>query len=580
MPAHIPHRTRAQESRAAIQRLYIAMRHLFIRGSYKPQGMSGEAIQEALMVLRPEIYGSIADPERVELDGLLYVFQRLPRGIEECRFIRLISREGFEHSNFDPIIPPRRRRNAYRIDEEEMYIEMTRGRSDIYDILTHLTFMYIEAEKIRVNATDHKGRKRREWEMLASVVQQEETGEEFSKEVAFTYLSTILGRTFNEVEQAYRRFSADQQVNSLFHITYWLGRLSMQEYDEEGDREISFSSALREKIGHHYYGELWAESIKKTLLQHDLLDRPLHIISANQHSVMNSFFAKAALYKQLHKEELEEYALELSLSENGTLRNTVTDYALRNGMLQVDDTSGTNISVQIFDTARIDPAMLPEEIQWDADYVEATKPVILVMDYAFGEQAYETMDELLRPYELENGENRRMPVRSISVMGKAGILEGCKGDIMVPTAHIFEGTADNYPIKNDLQVADFADSKLDVYAGPMITVMGTSLQNRDILQYFLRSSWRAAGLEMEGAHYQKAIQAASKIRQNINRDVILRYAYYASDNPLVTGHTLASGGLGADGVKPTYYITRVLLNRILSPQKVESKAPLELDRSQ
>lgn len=102
----------------------------------------------------------------------------------------------------------------------------------------------------------------------------------------------------------------------------------------------------------------------------------------------------------------------------------------------------------------------------------------------------------------------------------------------------------------------------------MITVMGTSLQNRDILQYFLDSSWKAAGLEMEGAHYQKAIQSASKIRQSIDRNVVLRYAYYASDNPLVTGHTLASGGLGADGVRPTYYITRVLLNRILNPQPI------------
>ena len=33
-------------------------------------------------------------------------------------------------------------------------------------------------------------------------------------------------------------------------------------------------------------------------------------------------------------------------------------------------------------------------------------------------------------------------------MGKAGILEGGKGDIMLPSAHVFEGTADNYPFKN------------------------------------------------------------------------------------------------------------------------------------
>jgi len=95
-------------------------------------------------------------------------------------------------------------------------------------------------------------------------------------------------------------------------------------------------------------------------------------------------------------------------------------------------------------------------------------------------------------------------------------------------------------------------------------VLGTSLQNKDILRYFLRSSWRAVGLEMEGAHYQKAIQAASKIRKNISENVTLRYAYYASDNPLLTGHTLASGSLGEEGVKPTYLITLKILNKIFS----------------
>ena len=72
--------------------------------------------------------------------------------------------------------------------------------------------------------------------------------------------------------------------------------------------------------------------------------------------------------------------------------------------------------------------------------------VLLVFDYAFGEQAYEVMDELLRPYYVE-GEENKMKVKSISIMGKAGILKGTKGDIMIPTSHIFEGTADNYPFE-------------------------------------------------------------------------------------------------------------------------------------
>jgi hypothetical protein len=184
------------------------------------------------------------------------------------------------------------------------------------------------------------------------------------------------------------------------------------------------------------------------------------------------------------------------------------------------------------------------------------------MDYAFGEQAYETMDELLKPYENEQSRTP-LNVQSISIMGKAGILEGKKGDIMVPTAHIFEGTADNYPFENGLKKEDFEGNDLLVCEGPMITVLGTSLQNRDILRFFLKSSWKAIGLEMEGAHYQKAIQSAAKIRKGIREDVCLRYAYYASDNPLISGSTLASGGLGVSGVKPTYLITLKLLNKIL-----------------
>ena len=152
---------------------------------------------------------------------------------------------------------------------------------------------------------------------------------------------------------------------------------------------------------------------------------------------------------------------------------------------------------------------------------------------------------------------------SVSIMGKAGILVGGKGDIMIPSSHIFEGTADNYPFNNKLIGADFKTDDIEVCDGAMITVLGTSLQNREILKFFHESTWDVIGLEMEGAHYQKAIQAASKIRKSIREDVEVRYAYYASDNPLETGSTLASGGLGTTGVKPTYLITENILKQIL-----------------
>jgi hypothetical protein len=83
----------------------------------------------------------------------------------------------------------------------------------------------------------------------------------------------------------------------------------------------------------------------------------------------------------------------------------------------------------------------------------------------------------------------------------------------------------------------------------------------------MNTFWKAIGLEMEGAHYQKAIQVASKIRHHISPDLFVMYAYYASDNPLETGSTLSSGGLGLTGVKPTYMITYGILKKILTSSK-------------
>ena len=192
---------------------------------------------------------------------------------------------------------------------------------------------------------------------------------------------------------------------------------------------------------------------------------------------------------------------------------------------------------------------------------KGSNPVIVVMDYAFGEQAYEIMDELLKPYK-DGKSATHLDVVSISIMGKAGILEGGKGDIMIPTAHVFEGTADNYPFKNELSKEDLEGFGVTSFDGTMVTVLGTSLQNKDLLRFFHHSTWNVIGLEMEGAHYQKAIQSASKIRGNISENVKVRYAYYASDNPLETGATLASGGLGMTGVIPTYAITQRILEQI------------------
>jgi hypothetical protein len=275
---------------------------------------------------------------------------------------------------------------------------------------------------------------------------------------------------------------------------------------------------------------------------------------------MNSIFATHVL-KTKFKDKSDFFIYE-ELSRQGAndVRDKVEDFAKLNGMISIPDTSGTNIDVQIFDTSKIDW----EKSSFPTAKITNQHPVIIVMDYAFGEQAYETIDELLKPYQETKSKKTFLNVESVSIMGKAGILQGGKGDIMIPNAHINEGTADNYYFENQLTAEMLKGNDIEVFAGPMVTVLGTSLQNKDLLKFFHESTWGVIGLEMEGAYYQKAIQSASKIRKSINPDVKVRYAYYASDNPLETGSTLASGGLGTTGVKPTYLITIKILEQIFN----------------
>lgn len=553
-------RTRAQQSSNAIERLYITMRHLFSRGFYKPMGISGETLRNSLLMLRPEIYGTIAE-EKVELNGLVYVIERLPEGIEECQFINLTSDEGYSEAHFKPIVPVKRRRNCFRIDKDQMNIEVTRGRSEIYDILTHLTFLFIESHKIADKVVISDGKKRiREWLKLEEIVIHNRKISEKERDILLAHVARILGRTFKETQKVHKELSLRSNKDRFFQVIYWLGHLAIKETQENLKRTISFSPVLRERIGHHIYGEIWAHRIKEVLEDNGLLERPIHIISANMHSVMNSIYAPALLPDLVkNNNPMSLYEL-LSDDNNEDIRKQVKEYASEKGLIYLKDTSGTNINVQVIDTEKIDIDKTNYAFNMSID--DGNKPIIVVMDYAFGEQAYETMDELLKPYVCKNGRKTHLNIDSVSIMGKAGILDGGKGDIMIPSAHIFEGTADNYPFKNQLKKKMFDGCGVNAYSGTMVTVLGTSLQNKDILKFFHDSTWKVTGLEMEGAHYQKAIQSASRIRGNVKKDIKVRYAYYASDNPLKTGSTLASGGLGTSGVKPTYLITQKILEQI------------------
>jgi len=556
--------TKSQKGRLAIRTFKITADALAMRGSYKPGGRSGQTLEAALREISPEIYGTMNDPRSIEIAGLEYVLDRLPKGIEETTRIVLTAQEDLHDTAFEKIEPLKRRRISYRMSEQEICFVITRGLSEVYDVLTHLTFLYIEARKIHAQMRDNTGELTPMWKELEFNLENRDTLDNRQLDQAVWNLGILLGRTYQETKHTFESLEKSRiekgSNNGLFHIIYKLGK-AVEAGLQSKDKEllVYFTPSFRDMIAHQQVSRDWAKTVKQTLQELGLLERPIHVISANMHSVKNLLFAYAFLEKK--KPSSKSSDLYEFIKEHRADADRLNDYAAKHGMVSRRDTSGANIDFQIFDMAKVRNVPLHPDLKIDLKRVASEKPVILVMDYAFGTQAFEVMDELLAPIDPE----MTKPVKnilSISIMGKAGILPGQKGDIMLATAHVMEGSSHNYLVNNDLSRSDF-DGSIDIYEGPIVTVLGTSLQNRDVLEKFQQTSWKAIGLEMEGGHYQRAINAAI-IKGHIGRDIKTRYAYYASDNPLKSGQTLASGGMGDEGIRPTYMITRVIVEKILN----------------
>ena len=555
--------TKSQKARVAIRSFKTVVDALGLRGHYRPSDRFGQSLAESLLNLSPEIYGSMTDSRVVELKGLEYVIERLPRGIEKCNRIILTEESRFEGTQFEQIVPPRRRRTSYRVGEREMCFVITRGLSEIYDILTHLTFLDIEARKIAARLRDESGNQTVEWTELEKLVRGDQPAAGQRLEQALWNLSIILGRTFQETRDTYEYLERGRQQQScnegLFSLIYHLGlRIEEEGLSKENALIIYLTPALMNSIGHHKYGKLWAVAIKEKLFELGLQQRPLHVISANLHSVVNILYGKGALAAA--GVEVGAGGLPDMVKQILTAKVDAAAYGAAHGLHLLPDRSGAHVDCQIIDTAAIERDRIHPALKVNDARIAQAAPVIVVMDYAFGAQAFELMENLLYPYWSES-QKFELDFQSIAIMGKAGILAGNKGDIMLATAHVFEGTTDNYIVENDLTAADFEGNEI-VYVGPMLTVVGTSLQNRDILRRIQRG-WKIVGLEMEGGHYQRAINGAL-IKGNIDRATKIRYAYYASDNPLKSGQTLASGPMGQEGIAPTYRITQILLERILN----------------
>jgi len=223
--------------------------------------------------------------------------------------------------------------------------------------------------------------------------------------------------------------------------------------------------------------------------------------------------------------------------------------------LRLGATASTGIEVEVIDLSKIrELAIDPLVPAWKG----LKRTYIVNIDYAFGEQAEHIIHQLI----LLFGRN----IKSVNFLGKAGSLVGKRGDILIPNAFIEQAQDQYMPVRLPAPEEIAALGRLlgdrGIHEGAMLTVKGTLLQNRLMLNFY-RNLWAVKGIEMEGVYYHR--QVMESIQTGIlDPALVSRFYYYVSDLPLDTSSNLSERLKASEGIPPLYAITRQILTGILA----------------
>lgn len=321
--------------------------------------------------------------------------------------------------------------------------------------------------------------------------------------------------------------------------------------------------------------EIWLNQIQQTFRQFigkesSLQQHEIHIVFSNNHSVNNCLSS----WIHVHKNEIMMWG-EANVKEAVDLKNEANKlyvylrhwlkkhperYLARindekqHGIMYINDTNLNGVDVNLIDLSKIQGLIDP--YFKDIDTKNFKKKIIINVDYAYGHQAETCIKSLI----LLFGKS----IKSISIMGKAGGIIGNRGDIIIPNNILVQKDNSFIPIENqritekDLKASGW---KKDIHRGNILTVLGTLMQNQEMLEYY-KLFWDVIGMEMEAAHYMKEINTAI-VTDMLDKSVDIHVAYYISDTPLKLHSDLSKQMKPSEGVPAVYAITRAMLRRIL-----------------
>ena len=496
----------------------------------------------AYLALEPALH-PLATSNELDLGALAYAVPRLPDNVARtfCFYLTddLHLWSPFARSVFEERDARARRRRVYEMTPGKSLVLLRDNLSDLIDFVTLLCVFAVEARKIRMRTQQ-----------------------------ANAALALCIGSRDDSRLDALP-FEADE-VEGLTRI--WPGEVVARTTEIALHHEDFAIQIRQQELDNHNaaHPEVWIRQIAEATERllgvgpHGLPDDfEVHIVSSNTHSVHNCLDPwltreRAAIleFGRTHHAELcalpwpDERDLLVALSRAFLEASPERGPESESGGVVLRENAMTGIAVELFDTSALESAMI------DPSLPAPTERKLLVnIDYAFGQQALLMMHQLVALFGPR--------IHSVNILGKAGGLVGRRGDVLVPTGFVEQLEDTLHKLDNEVDV-DAIEARLPgrgVHVGPVLTVLGTMVQNRTMLHYY-RHLWGAVGLEMEGAwYYRELVQA--RLRELLHPDCRFRAVYYVSDLPLDHSANLSASMSAFEGIPPLYAITRELLGEIL-----------------
>lgn len=499
----------------------------------KQKSFHMNAVLEHYQILKPLLHKG-SQTSAIDFAALQYVLARLPAEITSAQTLVLTEDPpAMYHDVMQAMqIRPSRgeKKRYYTIMPGKILCLLRDSYTDYLDVMTKLCVYATEADKIRKRLLAH------DW--AVTMLAKAYWGETAAKDDDAIFKQLPLSQ--QELKGLKKLFGNDV-LKQLYHMVVQYGNLTMTLYESD----VRYFALATEDWAHRLYQQF------NERLSHAGEKKPVHLILSNNHSVVNSL----SHWLQQQRQEIMQWAKQY-LPDVQQLKNTDEQlyYATRHwlaafpermierdeverkqGIWRINKEHATGIEVQL---------------------IETEKATIVNIDYAYGRQALAIMRHLLLLFGHQ--------IASISIFGKAGAVRGQRGDLLFPSHFLGQETEALYPLMNqDLSPLDFAKEMPanKLHEGMMLTVVGTLLQNQDMLHYY-RQFNNMIGMEMEGAYYLHELTRAHQ-RGIIAKETPLRVCYYTSDLPLEEGVGLAQPLTAWEGTHSVYTITRVVLTKIL-----------------